>query len=69
MRIFPFHRTSRDWFEVRQVNMKDILNGKNVNEDATIRPSDMVYVPEQFIADFRKYVPYSANAGMYLTQN
>jgi hypothetical protein len=49
--------------------MKNILNGKNVNEDATIRPSDMVYVPEQFIADFRKYVPYSANAGMYLTQN
>ncbi len=64
--VFLFHRTSQDWFEVRQVNMKDILNGKNVNEDATLKPGDMIYVPEKFIASFRKYVPYSFNAGAYL---
>jgi hypothetical protein len=37
-----------------------------VNEDAMIQPGDMVYVPEKFIANFRKYVPYSLNAGSYL---
>jgi polysaccharide biosynthesis/export protein len=65
--IFLFHRTSQDWFEVTKVNLKDILRGKNVNEDAVLRPGDMIYVPEKFIANFRKYVPYSLNAGTYLT--
>jgi polysaccharide export outer membrane protein len=63
--IFLFHRTSPNWFEVKKVNLKDILHGKNVNEDAWISPGDMIYVPEKFIANFRKYVPYSLNAGTY----
>jgi polysaccharide biosynthesis/export protein len=64
--IFLFHRTSQNWYEVKRVNMKDILKGKNVNEDALIQPGDMVYVPEKFIANFRKYVPYSVAASTYL---
>ena len=63
--IFLFHKTSSGWVETRKVNMKDILQGKNVNEDASIRPGDMIYVPEKFIANFKKYVPYSF--GTYLT--
>ena len=63
--VFLFHRTSADWFAVREINMKDILKGKNTNEDATLQPGDMIYVPEKFIANFRKYVPYSANAGTF----
>jgi polysaccharide export outer membrane protein len=63
--VFLFHRTSADWFEVKKVNMKDILAGKNVNEDAMIQPGDMIYVPEKFITNFRKYVPYSFNFGVY----
>jgi polysaccharide export outer membrane protein len=64
--VFVFHRSSKDWFEVKKVNLKDVLNGKNVNEDPVIQPGDMVYVPEKFISNFRKYVPYSVNAGTYL---
>jgi polysaccharide biosynthesis/export protein len=67
--IFLFHRTSNDWFQVEKLNLKDILNGKNLNEDATIKSGDMVFVPEKFIANFRKYVPYSINAGSYLAEN
>ena len=37
--IFLFHQTSNGWFETRKVNIKDILNGKNVNEDATSSPA------------------------------
>ena len=67
--VFLFHRTSTNWVEVRKVNLKDILSGKHVNEDATIQPGDMVYVPEKFISNFRKYVPYSISAvgGSYLS--
>lgn len=66
--VFLFHRTSTQWFAVREVNMKDILRGKNTNEDAHLQPGDMIYVPEKFIANFRKYVPYTLNAGTYLSQ-
>jgi polysaccharide export outer membrane protein len=65
--IFLFHRTSQNWFEVKKVNLKDILRGKNANEDAMIQPGDMIYVPEKFIAKFRKYVPYSVSAASYLS--
>jgi len=66
--IFLFHRSSKDWVEVKKVNLKDILKGKNVNEDAMVMPGDMIYVPENFISSFRKYVPYTlgAMAGSYL---
>jgi polysaccharide export outer membrane protein len=66
--VFLFHRSSKDWYEVRKVNLKDILRGKNLNEDPMIQPGDMVYVPEKFIANFRKYVPYSLNAGSYMSE-
>ena len=65
--IFLFHRTSEQWFEVKKVNLKDLMNGKNVNENATLKAGDMIVVPETFITKFRKYVPYSVNAGTYLS--
>jgi polysaccharide biosynthesis/export protein len=68
LQVFLFHRTSAEWFAVREINMKEILKGKNTNEDATLQPGDMIYVPEKFIANFKKYVPYSANAGTYVNQ-
>jgi polysaccharide export outer membrane protein len=65
--IFLFHRTSDQWFEVKKVNLKDLMHGKKVNENATLKPGDMIFVPETFITNFRKYVPYSLNAGTYLS--
>jgi polysaccharide export outer membrane protein len=65
--IFLFHRTSDQWFEVKKVNLKDVMHGKNLNEDAILKPGDMIFVPETFITSFRKYVPYSINAGAYLS--
>jgi polysaccharide export outer membrane protein len=67
--IFLFHRASNDWFQVEKLNLKDVLSGKKVNEDATIQPGDMVFVPEKFIANFKKYVPYTVNAGTYIQPN
>jgi len=64
--VLLFHRTSADWFEVKKLNLKDVLNGKNANEDPIVKPGDMIFVPEKFITNFRKYVPYSLNAGTYI---
>jgi protein involved in polysaccharide export with SLBB domain len=65
--LFLFHRTSEGWFKVRQIKINDILHGKALNEDATIQPGDMIYVPAKFIEHFREYVPYSLSAGTYLS--
>jgi polysaccharide biosynthesis/export protein len=65
--IFIYHRVSSGWMEVKKFNLKDILNGKNVNEDAVLQPGDMIFVPEKFITNFRKYVPYSL--GLYTSIN
>jgi polysaccharide biosynthesis/export protein len=63
--VFVYHRISAGWVEVKKLNLKDLLNGKNVNEDIQMQPGDMVFVPEKFITNFRKYVPYSL--GLYLS--
>lgn len=64
--VVLFHRTATGWVEIRKVNMKEILRGKRNTEDASIQPGDMIYVPEKFIANFKKYVPYSLTGGSYL---
>jgi len=62
--VFLYHRVSTNWVEVKKLNLKDILHGKNVEEDAQMQPGDMIFVPEKFITNFRKYVPY--NPGVYV---
>ena len=64
--VFLYHRVSPDWVEVRKLSLKDLLNGKNANEDARLLPGDMVFVPEKYITKFRKYVPYSIGTGSYV---
>jgi polysaccharide export outer membrane protein len=61
--VFVYHRVSQSWMEVKKYNLKEVLNGKNVNEVIEMQPGDMVFVPEKFIANFKKYVPYTA--GVY----
>jgi polysaccharide biosynthesis/export protein len=61
--LLIYHRVSAGWMEVKRYNLKDFLNGKNVNEDAEVKPGDMIFIPEKAITNFRKYVPY--NLGLY----
>jgi polysaccharide export outer membrane protein len=56
--VFLFHRVSTDWMSVTKFNINDLMKGKNLNEDPTLSPGDMIIVPEKFITKFRKYVPY-----------
>jgi polysaccharide biosynthesis/export protein len=62
--IFLFRRVSPDMVEVKKLNLKDIYHGKNANEDAQLQPGDTLFVPETFISNFKKYVPYSV--GTYI---
>jgi polysaccharide biosynthesis/export protein len=66
--ILFFHKDSDAWFRVEKINIKSVLNGKNLKQDAYIKPGDMIFIPEKFITSFRKYVPYSINAAAYNSQ-
>lgn len=61
--VFVYHRISTGWMEVKKLSIKDVLNGKNINEDIQMQPGDMIFVPEKFITNFKKYVPYTT--GLY----
>jgi polysaccharide biosynthesis/export protein len=67
--VFLFHRVSSDWVEVKKLNLKLLLNGRNINEDVHLQPGDMIFVPDKFIASFRKYVPYAFGLGTGLSFN
>src|ERR1700674_4850737 len=62
--VFLFHRVSSGWVEVKKLSLKNILRGKTVNEDLQLQPGDIIYVPVNFISNFKKYVPYTT--GLYL---
>ncbi len=58
--VFLFHRVSPDLLEVKKLNTKQLLNGHKVKEeDVHLQQGDMIFVPDKFIANFRKYVPYT----------
>jgi polysaccharide export outer membrane protein len=61
--LLLYHPISATMMEVKKLNIKDILNGKNVNEEAHLSPGDMIFVPEKTITKFRKYVPYGIGTG------
>ena len=67
--VFLFHRVSTDLVEVKKLNLKQLLNGKNVNEDIHLQAGDMIFVPDKFIGNFRKYVPYAFGLGSGLSFN
>jgi polysaccharide export outer membrane protein len=64
--VFLFRAVSTNWAEVRELKIKDILHGKNVSEDAHLRPGDMIFVPEKAITKFQRYVPYTFGVSPYL---
>jgi polysaccharide biosynthesis/export protein len=62
--VFLYRAVSSNWAEVRELKIKDILQGKNITEDVHLRPGDMIFVPEKAITKFRKYVPYGVGTSV-----
>jgi polysaccharide biosynthesis/export protein len=67
--VFVLHRVSADWAEVKKLNLKQLLNGHNIKEDVHIQAGDMIFVPDKFISNFRKYVPYGLGTGLGFNGN
>jgi polysaccharide biosynthesis/export protein len=62
--VLLFRRVNNQWYEVKSLDLKRILKGRDVNEDAEIRPGDMLFVPQNFISKIKKFIP-STGIGTY----
>ncbi len=50
-------RREGEQVEVKQIDVKKMLNGKKINEDVDLRPGDMVFVPQNRISKISPFIP------------
>jgi polysaccharide biosynthesis/export protein len=59
--VVLFRRSNTDdWVEVKVLNLKQVLKGKNLNEDTVLQPGDMLYVPKSTWSKIEKFIPRSS---------
>ena len=63
--VLLFRRVSGQLVEARLLNVKKLLQTRNLGEDLHLRPGDLVFVPQNTISKIRRYVPLP-NLGMYV---
>jgi polysaccharide export outer membrane protein len=66
--VVLFRRVSDQLVEARLFNVKQMLQSRDLSEDAHLRPGDMIYVPQNAISKIRKYLP-STSMGTYFAPN
>jgi len=63
--VLLFRRVNNNWYQVKQLNLKRILQGHDVNEDMEIRPGDMLFVPQNLISKVKKFIPNEGVGAYY----
>lgn len=55
--VLVFRRVNDSWSSVTQVDLKHMLKSRNLAEDLSLHPGDMVYVPQNLISKVKPFVP------------
>jgi polysaccharide export outer membrane protein len=58
--VLLFRKVSSDWMEAKVLNVKDMLNKKNLDEDLHLKPGDMIIVPQSKISKIQRFIPASS---------
>jgi polysaccharide export outer membrane protein len=53
--VFLFRRGSSEDIEVKEIDLKKVLQGKDLSGDVKIRPGDMVFVPKSRISKIKEF--------------
>lgn len=64
-KVLLFRKVNNDWYEVKPLDLKRILQGHNVSEDPEIQPGDMIYVPQNTLSKVKKFIPTSGIGTYY----
>jgi polysaccharide export outer membrane protein len=62
--VLLFRRVSNNWYEVKKVDVKRLLQARNLNEDLHLQPGDMLFVPTSAVGNIKRFIP-SAGMGVY----
>jgi len=63
--VWLFRRVSNDWVETQRLDLKKMLKNGNLQEDAHLRPGDMLYVPKNALSKMKHFIPVTT-LGTYL---
>lgn len=63
--VLLFRRIDDNWYEVKRLDLKHILSGKDVNEDPEIRTGDMLVVPQNVVSKIAPFIPHSGIGAYY----
>jgi len=63
-KVILFRRYTDDEVETRVLNLKDILKGKDPQEDVELQPGDMLYIPKSIMGKIDRFLP-RASLGTY----
>jgi polysaccharide export outer membrane protein len=58
--VVLFRRVSPDLAESHVIDVKKMLNSRNLQEDMHLRPGDFIFVPQSHISKIRRFVPTNA---------
>jgi polysaccharide export outer membrane protein len=56
-RVLLFRRASNDWYQVKALDLKRLLRRSDFEEDAELRPGDMLFVPQNLLSKVRSFLP------------
>ena len=63
--VLLFRGVSDNWVEVKKVDLKRMLQAKNLAEDLHLQPGDLVYVPKNTVSKISSFIP-RPSVGAYL---
>jgi polysaccharide biosynthesis/export protein len=62
--VLLFRRVSDQWTEARIINVKKMINARNLQEDPELKPGDMLFVPKNALSKIKPFLP-TTSAGVY----
>jgi protein involved in polysaccharide export with SLBB domain len=63
--VVLFRPSPSGGYEAKLINIKKLLNSRNLSEDIEVHPGDLVYVPQNAISKIRPFLP-SSSMGAFL---
>ena len=58
--VVLFRKVSEDFVESRVLNVKAMLASRKLDEDADLRPGDMLFIPQNRISKIKKFLPVAS---------
>ena len=62
--VLLFRRVSDEWSEAKIINVKKMLDTRDLREDPVLHPGDMLFVPKNAISKIKPFLP-NTSAGIY----